>query len=281
MNIIEKIFSTNGKMEYRTKTEKIILHHADSSECNVEDIDRWHKQNGWCKIGYHFFIDKQGNVYRGREENAVGAHAYGSNYNSIGICAEGKYMEEYMPEEQKKAFVELIQNLSRKYNITVVQGHRDVGNTLCPGKNFPFSEIINSVKIEKTYENNGKIAEIQNKLNIRYNIKISVDNIYGNETRKALIIGLQTELNKQFNRNLNVDGIFGNKTKEACIEVQKGASGNITYLIQSMLICKCFDIDNDGMFGEKTKKAVEKFQERNELTVDGIVGKNTFNKLFK
>jgi N-acetyl-anhydromuramyl-L-alanine amidase AmpD len=121
-------------MDIRKTTERIILHHADASNCTVEDIDRWHKAKGWCKIGYHFFVDKEGNIYRGREENAVGSHAYGSNYNSIGICAEGRYEEEEMPQAQKEAIKELVVYLKQKYNITKVQKHNDVGATKCPRK---------------------------------------------------------------------------------------------------------------------------------------------------
>mgnify|MGYP002711643752 FL=1 len=93
--------------------------------------------------------------------------------------------------------------------------------------------------------------------------------------------GLQTELNKQFEGNLVVDGIFGTNTYNACINVRRGAEGNITWLIQSMLICHSFDINADGIFGPATERAVRDFQSRNGLSVDGIVGKNTFNRLFK
>ena len=125
------------------------------------------------------------------------------------------------------------------------------------------------------------MAEIQSTLNDRYGLNIAVDNIYGNETRKALVKGLQTELNKQYHRGLIVDGIFGANTYNACINVRIGAEGNITYLIQAMLVCHSFDIDADGIFGNATENAVREFQKRNGLSVDGIVGKNTFNKLFR
>ena len=72
----------------------------------------------------------------------------------------------------------------------------------------------------------------------KYCLNISVDNIYVNETKKALVKGLQTELNKQFGSKLAVDGIFGTNTYNACINVRKGAEGNITWLILSMLNCK-------------------------------------------
>lgn len=273
-------------MSTRKVTERIILHHADAKNCSAEDIHRWHLNNGWSGAGYHFLVRKDGKIYRLRPEDKVGAHAYSSNYNSIGICFEGNYMEEDMPEVQKEAGKELVSYLKGKYGITTVQRHKDVCATSCPGNKFPFEEIANSEKkegiISKPQEEvKGKVAEIQKTLNERYGLNIGVDNIYGNETKRALVKGLQTELNKQYGRRLSVDGIFGNNTYKACINVREGAKGNITWLIQAMLVCHSFDISVDGIFGNATKNAIKELQKRNGLSVDGICGKNTFNKLFK
>lgn len=274
-------------MSTRKSTDRIILHHADAKNCSAEDIHRWHLNNGWAGAGYHFLVRKDGSIYRLRPEDKVGAHAYGSNYNSLGICFEGNYMEEDMPETQKEAGKELVAYLKNKYGISTVQRHRDVCATSCPGDKFPFNEITNSETsneiISQPQEDisEGNVARIQSILNERYGLNIAVDNIYGNETRKALVKGLQTELNKQYGRGLAVDGIFGTNTYNACINVRKGAEGNITYLIQAMLVCHSFDIDADGIFGPATENAVREFQKRNGLSQDGIVGKNTFNKLFR
>lgn len=286
MNIIETNLEFKD-ISTRKSTERIILHHADAKNCSAEDIHRWHLNNGWAGAGYHFLVRKDGKVYRLRPEDKVGAHAYGSNYNSIGICFEGNYMEEDMPETQKEAGKELVTYLKNKYGISTVQRHRDVCATSCPGDKFPFDEIANSeandeiIPQPQKSENKGNVARIQSTLNEGYGLNIAVDNIYGNETRKALVKGLQTELNKQYGSNLAVDGIFGANTYNACINVRKGAEGNITYLIQAMLICKGFDIEADSIFGSATESAVKEFQSRNGLSADGIVGKNTFNKLFK
>lgn len=274
-------------MSTRKSTERIILHHADAKNCSAEDIHRWHLNNGWSGAGYHFLVRKDGKIYRLRPEDKVGAHAYGSNYNSLGVCFEGNFIEEDMPAEQIKAGQELVAYLKNKYNITTVQAHRDVCATSCPGNKFPFDEIAKSetsneiIPQPQKNENKGNIARIQATLNERYGLNIGVDNIHGNETKRALVKGLQTELNKQYHRGLAVDGIFGTNTYNACINVRKGAEGNITYLIQAMLVCHSFDIDADGIFGNATENAVREFQKRNGLSVDGIVGKNTFNKLFK
>lgn len=286
MNIIETNLEFKD-MSTRKSTERIILHHADAKNCSAEDIQRWHLNNGWAGAGYHFLVRKDGKVYRLRPEDKVGAHAYGANYDSLGICFEGNFMEEDMPAEQIKAGQELVAYLKNKYNITTVQRHKDVCSTNCPGDKFPFDEITNSetsneiIPQPSLNENKGNVARIQSTLNERYGLNIAVDNIYGNETRKALVKGLQTELNKQYGSNLAVDGIFGANTYNACINVRKGAEGNITYLIQAMLVCHSFDIDSDGIFGPATEMTVKEFQKRNGLSQDGIVGKNTFNKLFK
>lgn len=153
MNIIETNLEFSG-LSKRNSTNRIILHNSgvSVSQC-VETIHNYHKNTlGWAGIGYHLYVRKDGSIYRGRPEDAVGAHAYGSNSDSIGICFEGNFDEETMPEAQKRAGVELVAYLKEKYNISTVQGHRDVNNTSCPGANFPFEEIANGVVVESEEE---------------------------------------------------------------------------------------------------------------------------------
>ena len=287
MNIIETNLEFKD-MSTRKSTERIILHHADAKSCSAEDIHRWHLNNGWSGAGYHFLVKKDGTIYRLRPEDKVGAHAYGSNYNSIGICFEGNYMEEDMPDVQKQAGKELVAYLKNKYNITTVQAHRDVCATSCPGDKFPFGEIANSETNNKVIPQSqknvpkGNVARIQAILNDKYGLSIAVDNIYGNETKKALVKGLQTELNKQYGRGLAVDGIFGTNTYNSCINVRKGAEGNITKLVQERLISLGYDLSKygaDSNFGSETYEAVVKFQKDYGLSPDGIVGQNTWRKL--
>lgn len=144
------------------------------------------------------------------------------------------------------------------------------------------TKAIYTTPVPPTPSGNTTIKYIQTTLNQRYNTGISVDGVYGNGTKKALVKGLQTELNKQYGAKLSVDGIFGAKTKAACPIVRQGARGNITWLIQAMLYCRGYSTNGiDGVFGQGTKNAVYNFQRNNKLTADGIVGKNTFEKLFK
>ena len=124
------------------------------------------------------------------------------------------------------------------------------------------------------------IYDIQEWLNRHYNTGLALDNIYGPKTKAALIKGLQTELNTQYNKGLIVDGIWGTKTYNACINVKQGAEGNITMLIQMALFIKGYILSMDKKFGSDTTAKVKEFQKANGLSVDGIVGKNTFKALF-
>ncbi len=166
MNIIEKTYSLNGSLQTRAKTDMIILHHAVYNG-DVEGIDRIHKGKGWTCIGYHFYVRKDGSIYRGRKENAVGAHAYGSNMTSIGICAEGNFETDVMSDAQKNAIIELVNYLKGKYGISKVIRHKDVNATACPGKNYPFNEIVNA-KVTKPVENTTKVDN-------GYLVKITTD----------------------------------------------------------------------------------------------------------
>lgn len=140
MNIIETNLGFKS-MSVRSRTTRIIVHHAAASNCGAATIHQWHLNNGWSGIGYHFVVRKNGTIERGRPEKYVGAHATGANSDSIGICFEGNFDSETMSSVQKNAGKELVAWLKSKYGIGTVQRHRDVGATSCPGNNFPFSEI--------------------------------------------------------------------------------------------------------------------------------------------
>lgn len=149
LSIIETNLKWNGSLDYSNKPKKMVLHHIEASRPGstipVTDVHNWHLANGWTGIGYHFYITKDGKVYRGRPENAVGAHAKGVNAESIGIAVEGKYDVEHMPEAQKKSVIELGKYLKNKYKMDNILKHKDVNSTDCPGKNYPFESIKNDI----------------------------------------------------------------------------------------------------------------------------------------
>lgn len=143
MNIVDVGLKFNGSLSYCNNPNKVVLHNSDASNCTIEDIHQWHLENGWSGCGYHFLVRKDGSVYRGRPENSIGSHCKGSNTGSIGICFEGAYMTESMPEVQYKAGVELLQYLFNKYGALAIYGHKELFETDCPGTNFPLDDFKN------------------------------------------------------------------------------------------------------------------------------------------
>ena len=148
MNIIEKTYKWAKPLSKRATTDLLILHHAAAASCTAEDVHRWHVGNGWAGIGYHYLVRKDGTIYRGRPEDTVGAHAYGANSHSIGVCFEGNYqVEQTMPASQLAAGQALVADIKRRWGITKVIGHKDVAGstTDCPGKYFPLAAIASGV----------------------------------------------------------------------------------------------------------------------------------------
>ena len=117
MEILEQTYTWAAPLTRRSVTRRIILHHAAAVTCTAQQIHQWHLANGWAGIGYHFFVRKDGRIYRGRPEDTVGAHAGNNNYDSIGICFEGSFDREQMNEVQRTAGAELVAYLKQKYGI--------------------------------------------------------------------------------------------------------------------------------------------------------------------
>ena len=248
MQIKEVDYQWRGTLITRSKTEMIVLHHAASKSCTVQQVHQWHLNNGWSCIGYHYFVSRDGQIFRGRPENTVGAHATGHNSKSIGICFEGDYTIQTMPKEQIEAGKELVAYLKDKYKITKVKGHRDLMATSCPGINFPFFEIANAKKSD------------------------TEENIVLSFQKAAIADGVQLP-------KYGADGKYGSETKVAmqtCV-VKKRLTykyKNCTKLVQRLL---CIDVD--GLAGKDTDAAIRKFQKESGLTVDGAVGLQTWKAL--
>ena len=63
--------------------------------------------------------------------------------------------------------------------------------------------------------------------------------------------------------------------------IKKGSKGDWVVIAQGRLVVAGYKIEVDGVFGPKTEEAVKKYQADHHLTVDGIIGKNTWTALYK
>lgn len=297
MKINKSNLSWSKELDYNNEPQYIVLHHAEASSCTIEDIHEWHLENGWAGCGYHYLVRKDGSIYTGRPESAQGAHCPGMNIKSIGICAEGEYMNESMPAKQKKAIIELCKDICNRYSIVEIGGHKQYYSTSCPGDNYPLDEIKSNISgiseidssipdVTSSESNNNSninistdINNIQNALNVlkfrdENGNSLVEDGISGNHTIEAV-----KRCQEVF--GLSIDGIAGNHTMSAINHVLQRpvlrSSSNDTIAIRYIQFRVGTEID--GIWGSHTEALVEQFQSVNGLTSDGIIGRNTWSTL--
>jgi len=104
-----------------------------SSKVTVEDIRAWHKARGFRDIGYHFIVDLDGTIHKGRDIEQAGAHAAGYNEISIGICYIGGLDDKTGKPADTRTFEQILalKNLDQTLKIiypTIRKsvGHRDL-----------------------------------------------------------------------------------------------------------------------------------------------------------
>ena len=119
----------------------IIVHCSDSPWGDFDAIDSWHKEKGWSGCGYHALIlngwaknsreydpSSNGLIVPGRPLERTGAHCYGHNKDSLGICLIG--VDEFTPE-QYYSLRQMIDTWRQLYLVSdgMIRGHRDFQQT--------------------------------------------------------------------------------------------------------------------------------------------------------
>lgn len=120
---------------------KFIIHCSATPEgrdYTVEQIRKWHLARRFKDIGYHYVIYRDGSIHTGRPVAQAGAHCIGQNANSIGICYIGglakdcKTPKDTRTEAQRKAIVQLLKDLHKRFPLATVHGHREFVSKACP-----------------------------------------------------------------------------------------------------------------------------------------------------
>ncbi len=161
-----------GDPDYLSTVKVGFVHHTASSNdytatqaaAMVRGIYAYHvKSNGWSDIGYNFLVDRYGRAYEGRaggiDRYVLGAHAGGFNVDSFGVSLLGDFstvppsattmatlskilawkLGSAYRDPLGKAVLTSAGGGTSKYRagtkvtLDVISGHRDVGNTSCPG----------------------------------------------------------------------------------------------------------------------------------------------------
>lgn len=127
-----------GRMPRLEAIRALVIHHsATPRSASPESIARHHvEHNRWAAVGYHWLIDSEGRVHRGRPLPLVGAHAHGRNTDTVGVCVIGNNAD----PEQRWSRVQVAALASFAWKAQCLFGrelellaHREVGSTECPG----------------------------------------------------------------------------------------------------------------------------------------------------
>ncbi|XP_018106977.1 N-acetylmuramoyl-L-alanine amidase [Xenopus laevis] len=139
----------NGKPTFlRLPLSHVFIHHTyepsqpctSFSECaaNMRSMQNFHQQDrSWDDIGYSYVVGSNGYLYEGRGWNWVGAHTRGHNTFAYGVSFIGDYTSK-VPKNSILALVKdrFLSCAVRLGYITpnyIIQGHRQVVSTSCPG----------------------------------------------------------------------------------------------------------------------------------------------------
>ena len=138
------LFPQRLKKSHRTIKE-IIVHCTatpEGQDVSIESIRRDHKAQCWGDIGYHYVINRMGEVLNGRDVEYAGVHCKGHNQYSIGVAyigglenKPGVAYSKQKPKDtrtlkQKSALLNLLTELRKLYPYAKIIGHRDTSPDL-------------------------------------------------------------------------------------------------------------------------------------------------------
>lgn len=98
----------------------------------AETMEQWHLERGFDEIGYHYFINKSGDIQEGRSLEKRPAAQKGHNLATIAICLHG--LELYMfTRAQRVSLKALAFTLNKLYGGGLTfHGHCEVSDKECP-----------------------------------------------------------------------------------------------------------------------------------------------------
>ncbi|WP_241241620.1 NlpC/P60 family protein [Brevibacterium linens] len=143
-----------GSPDYASGIKQAVVHHTSGSNSYsaadvpgiIRGIQAYHQQGrGWNDIGYNVVADKYGRLWQARggdiSKAVIGAHVAGHNTGTFGISVLGTYNSAAPPKKTRDAVASAIawkfsiNGISKATKSSLV-GHRDLGQTECPGDAF-------------------------------------------------------------------------------------------------------------------------------------------------
>lgn len=208
---------------------------------DVEVIRSWHVDgNGWSDIGYHFFIQKDGTIQRGRDIEKTPAAQVPYNRGTIAICVHG--LKDFT-QVQFDGLNDLCHQINTAYHGKErFRGHCEVSAKACPV--FVYREVLG-------LNDDGKLP-------IRP------------ENSEDLLKGASRE-------DLGFRTLPPPPSQPV---LRLGAKGWAVKGLQEQLKALGYHVGAvDSHFGRRTRAALLAFQADNDLITDGVAGELTFEAL--
>tara|TARA_Y100001951_G_C11231685_1_gene235013 strand:- start:3 stop:500 length:498 start_codon:yes stop_codon:yes gene_type:complete len=164
----------------REETKYIVIHCSQtrpSQNIGAKEIDRWHREQGWLKIGYATVIKRDGTIEQGREDDEVQAAVKGYNHTSFNLCVIGGAKEEDWKQpddnftgEQWESLKKELTRLVIKYPDAKIVGHRDLDDKkFCPSfdvRKYLLNEDIPNYKFQDGLTSDQDLQELRDDGNI-------------------------------------------------------------------------------------------------------------------
>ena len=120
---------------------KVFIHCSASDNFmhdNIETIRHWHMLRGFNDIGYHFYINKEGIILKGRDIEKNPAAQEGHNTGSVAICLGGLNK---FSDAQFVSLKRLCGAIKNEIPFVTFHGHCEVNpHKTCP--NFDYKKVL-------------------------------------------------------------------------------------------------------------------------------------------
>lgn len=114
----------------------VINHSAVPPTVTAEQVAQFHVKNmGWPGIGYHFYIDDKGTIFKTNHLSTISYHAGNYDSVSVGICVAGNFTKTIPTQAQIKSTAHLAAWLLDELNLPIdaVRGKKEFIDTQSPG----------------------------------------------------------------------------------------------------------------------------------------------------
>lgn len=223
LNIIETNLTPSREMEKNIAICTIIVDSTNTDSANIYELNNEAKNNGLAMFTHHYFITKDGKIFRGRQESYKPDIDKKFNLNCIGILLEGNFNKDNVNIIQFNNLMALIYDICARnpYIESSIFTHSELNPedfSYTPGKLFPFVDFRNRLyrnflnMTETAVDISGDLYYIYGSRSLEYQIP----NMVGSDIYQLKVFLIRLGYNVE-----PLDGIYDIKLKEIIIRYCK------------------------------------------------------------